>query len=137
MLAGGTVPIARAAFEGEAALGEIGLEVGRPVLPMLASSAPDVAAAMAKAGGGAVAIDTKLDGIRIQVHKSTATTCVIATRSLDVITDRLPEVVEVVRALPAERFVLDGEALALDRRRPAAAVPGDRVAHRHGERRPA
>ena len=50
MLAGGTVPIARAAFEGEAALDEIGLEVGRPVLPMLASSAPDVGAAMAKAG---------------------------------------------------------------------------------------
>jgi DNA ligase 1 len=112
MLAGGTVPIARAAFEGEAALGAFGLEVGRPVLPMLASSAPDVAAAMAKAGGGAVAIDTKLDGIRIQVHKS-GDDVLIATRSLDVITDRLPEVVDVVRALPAERLVLDGEALAL------------------------
>ena len=111
MLAGGTVPIARAAFEGEDALGEIGLEVGRPVLPMLASSAPDVAAAMAKAGG-LVSIDTKLDGIRIQVHKD-GDDVVIATRSLDVITDRLPEVVEVVRALPASRLVLDGEALAL------------------------
>ena len=54
MLAGGTVPIVRAAFEGgEAALAEVGLEVGRPVLPMLASSAPDLAAAMAKAGAGA------------------------------------------------------------------------------------
>jgi DNA ligase-1 len=92
--------------------GEFGLEVGRPVLPMLASSAPDVAAAMAKAGGGPVAIDTKLDGIRIQVHKS-GDDVLIATRSLDVITDRLPEVVDVVRALPAERLVLDGEALAL------------------------
>ena len=111
MLAGGTVPIARAAFEGEAALAEVGLEVGRPVLPMLASSAPDVTAAMAKAGGQ-VSIDTKLDGIRIQVHKS-GEDVVIATRSLDVITDRLPEVVEVVRALPAERLVLDGEAIAL------------------------
>jgi DNA ligase-1 len=59
-----------------------------------------------------VAIDTKLDGIRIQVHKS-GDDVLIATRSLDVITDRLPEVVEVVRALPAERVVLDGEALAL------------------------
>ena len=112
MLAGGTVPITRAAFEGEAALDEIGLEVGRPVLPMLASSAPDVGAAMAKTGGGRVSIDTKLDGIRIQVHKD-GDNVVIATRSLDVITDRLPEVVEVARALPAERFVLDGEALAL------------------------
>jgi DNA ligase-1 len=111
MLAGGTVPIARAAFSGDDALGEIGLEVGRPVLPMLASSAPDVAAAMAKAGG-TVSIDTKLDGIRIQVHKD-GDDVVIATRSLDVITDRLPEVVEVVRALPASRLVLDGEALAL------------------------
>ncbi len=113
MLAGGTVPVAAAAFEGEEALAAIGLEVGRPVMPMLASSAPDVTAAMAKAGGGAVAIDTKLDGIRIQVHRD-GDDVVIATRSLDVITDRLPEVVEIARALPAERFVLDGEALALD-----------------------
>jgi len=112
MLAGGTVPIAQAAFAGEDALAAIGLEVGRPVLPMLASSAPDVAAAMEKAGGGAVAIDTKLDGIRIQVHRD-GDEVVIATRSLDVITDRLPEVVEVVRSLPGVRFVLDGEALAL------------------------
>ena len=55
----------------------------------------------------------KLDGIRIQVHRD-GDDVLIATRSLDDITDRLPEVVEVVRALPAERFVLDGEALALD-----------------------
>ena len=60
----------------------------------------------------------------------TATTCSSFTRSLDDITDRLPEVVEVVaRAARPTRFVLDGEAIALDRRRPAAAVPGDRVAH--------
>ncbi len=79
---------------------------------MLASSAPDVAAAMGKAGGR-VSIDTKLDGIRIQVHKD-GDDVVIATRSLDVITERLPEVVDVVRSLPAERLVLDGEAIALD-----------------------
>ncbi|MCW2794340.1 MAG: ATP-dependent ligase, partial [Nocardioides sp.] len=38
----------------------------------------------------------------------------IATRTLDDITARLPEVVAIARALPADRFVLDGEALALD-----------------------
>ena len=49
---GARCPVVRAAFEGgEAALADVGLEVGRPVLPMLASSAPDVAAALAKAGG--------------------------------------------------------------------------------------
>ncbi len=115
MLAGSTVAIAVAAFEGEDALAEFGLEVGRPVSPMLASSAPDLEAAMAKAGpdGATVSVDTKLDGIRIQVHRS-GDDVVIATRSLDDITHRLPEVVALARSLPATDFVLDGEALALD-----------------------
>lgn len=113
MLAGSTVAVAEAAFEGVEALGAIGLHVGRPVLPMLASSAPDLAAAMMKAGGGEpVAVDTKLDGIRIQVHRS-GSEVVVATRSLEDITTRLPEVVSAALALPAESFVLDGEALAL------------------------
>ncbi len=115
MLSGSTVAIAQAAFEGEEALAAIGLEVGRPVLPMLASSATDVAAAFAKVApdGGPVAVDTKLDGIRIQVHRS-GDEVRVATRSLDDITHRLPEVVALARSLPAERFVLDGEAIALD-----------------------
>jgi DNA ligase-1 len=117
MLAGGTVPIVVAAMTGgEEALAEIGLEVGRPVLPMLASTAPDVAAAMEKAGAGQgtpVAVDTKLDGIRIQVHRR-GDEIAIATRSLDDITERLPEVVEVVRSLPGGDLVLDGEAIAMD-----------------------
>jgi DNA ligase-1 len=113
MLAGGTVPIVVAAMTGGAdALAEVGLEVGRPVLPMLASSAPDVPAAMEKAGGGEVAVDVKLDGIRIQVHRR-GNEVQVATRSLDDITGRLPEVVAVARSLPAREFVLDGEALAL------------------------
>jgi DNA ligase 1 len=112
MLAGSTVAVAAAAFEGVGPLGAVGLRVGRPVLPMLASSAPDLAAALAKAGGGEVAVDTKLDGIRIQVHRS-GSEVVVATRSLEDITARLPEVVEVALALPATSFVLDGEALAL------------------------
>src|SRR3954465_6737150 len=117
MLAGGTVPIVVAAMTGgEDALAEIGLEVGRPVLPMLASTAPDVATAVRKAGGGPgtpVAVDTKLDGIRIQAHRRGAQS-VLAPRSLDDITARLPEVVEVVRSLPGDDLVLDGEAIALD-----------------------
>ncbi|MCB0895563.1 MAG: ATP-dependent DNA ligase [Nocardioidaceae bacterium] len=114
MLGGSTVAVARATFEGVDALGAVGLQVGRPVLPMLASSAPDVAAALEKAGAGAeVAVDQKLDGIRIQVHRR-GDDVVVATRSLEDITARLPEVVEVARSLPADAFVLDGEALALD-----------------------
>ncbi|MET0526591.1 MAG: ATP-dependent DNA ligase [Nocardioides sp.] len=115
MLAGSTVAVVRAAFDGgEEALAEFRLEVGRPVLPMLASSAPTIAEGLAKAlADGEVAIDTKLDGIRIQVHRWDDEV-LIATRTLEDITARLPEVVEVARALPASSFVLDGEALALD-----------------------
>lgn len=113
MLAGSTTAIAPVAFaSGAPGLAAIGLEVGRPVLPMLASSEPDVAAAFARAGGSSVVVDHKLDGIRIQAHKS-GSSVVLATRTLEDITARLPEVVAVVQALPADRVVLDGEALAL------------------------
>jgi DNA ligase-1 len=114
MLSGSTLAAAVAAFTGgEEALAEIGLEVGRPVLPMLASSAPDIEAAMAKAvKAGPVAIDAKLDGIRIQAHRRGGDVLLV-TRSLDDITARLPEVVEVVAALPGGDLVLDGEALML------------------------
>ncbi len=117
MLAGSTVRVTVAAMTGgEEALEGFGLQVGRPVLPMLASSAPDVPSALARAaatGSGQVSVDVKLDGIRIQVHRD-GEDVLVATRTLEDITARLPEVVAVARALPASRFVLDGEALALD-----------------------
>ncbi|WP_322936465.1 ATP-dependent DNA ligase [Nocardioides bizhenqiangii] len=112
MLAGGATYVVDAAFAGPDALAAIGLTVGRPIQPMLASSAPDLEAALAKIDGP-LAVDAKLDGIRIQVHRR-GDEVLVATRSLDDITHRLPEVVEVVRSLPAEELVLDGEALALD-----------------------
>lgn len=113
MLSGGATYVVDAAFEGTEALAGLGLDVGRPVLPMLASSAPDLAAAVEKtAAGGVFGVDAKLDGIRIQVHRQ-GDDVLIATRSLDDITHRLPEVVAAVRALPASSLVLDGEALAL------------------------
>lgn len=113
MMAGSTVDVAIAALTGGAdALAVFTLEVGRPVLPMLASTAATVEAAMAKAGGGDVAIDTKLDGVRIQVHRR-GDEVLVVTRSLDDVTSRHPEVVAIARALPCQDVVLDGEVLAL------------------------
>ncbi|GIG21330.1 DNA ligase B [Cellulomonas chitinilytica] len=118
MMAGATEPVAVAALgastpsEALSALGAFGLVVGRPVRPMLAQSAPDVAAALTTLGGGPVVVDTKLDGIRIQVHRSGDAVRVF-TRSLDDITERVPEIVAVVQGLGASDLVLDGEALAL------------------------
>jgi len=112
MLAGSTVAVAPFAFAGEDELAGVGLVVGRPVLPMLASSAGSVAEALDKIGGPTV-VDAKLDGIRIQVHRD-GDDVVVATRTLDDITARLPEVVEIVRALPVDQVVLDGEAMTMD-----------------------
>jgi DNA ligase-1 len=116
MLAGDSAVVAAAALtsdEPTAALEAIGLSVGRPVRPMLASSAPDVAAAFAAVEGGPAVVDVKLDGIRIQVHRDGDEVRVF-TRSLDDITARVPEIVAIARAMPGDRFVIDGEALALD-----------------------
>lgn len=116
MLGGGLTRVAVAALTGaEGGLTAFRLDPGRAVLPMLASSAPDVRAAVAKAApdGEAVAVDAKLDGIRVQVHKVDGAVRVF-TRSLDDITARVPEVVEAVLALDADPLVLDGEAIALD-----------------------
>jgi DNA ligase 1 len=115
MLAGYAGPVAEAALSGGVdALARIALEVGRPLRPMLAASAPDVATAVDSAGAqGDVFVDGKLDGIRLQAHRD-GDSVRLFTRSLDDITDRLPEVVEAVLALPAQRLVLDGEAISLD-----------------------
>ncbi|MFG2104405.1 ATP-dependent DNA ligase [Micromonospora echinaurantiaca] len=113
LLAGDLRAVAVAALTGgAAALATFGLRVGRPLAPMLAQSAPSVDEALAATGTPAV-VDVKLDGIRIQVHRSVSEIAVF-TRSLDDITTRVPEVVAAVRALPARELVLDGEAIGLD-----------------------
>jgi DNA ligase-1 len=112
MLAGDVGVVAHAALCGGAeAVAGIGLVVGRAVRPMLAASAKVVADAMASLGG-VVAVEAKLDGIRIQVHRD-GDDIRVFTRSLDDITARLPEVVAAVAALPVRSAILDGEALAL------------------------
>jgi DNA ligase-1 len=114
MFSAPTGPVAVAALTGgEDALAAFDLEVGRPVRPMLASSAPDVPAGVAKIGpDGPLVADTKLDGIRIQVHRR-GDEVLVFTRSLEEICRRLPDVVAAVRSLPGGDLVLDGEALTL------------------------
>jgi DNA ligase-1 len=98
-----------ALFGGVPALEAVRLEVGRPLRPMLASPAEDLAGAL---GDGDVVVEQKMDGARIQVHKD-GDDVRVWTRSLKEVTARVPELVEVVRGLPAQRLVLDGETLAL------------------------
>lgn len=112
MLRGSARAVAGAALtDGEPALRAFGLRVGRAVRPMLAAAAPDTAAALERIDGPA-ALEWKLDGIRVQVHRDGREVAVF-TRSLDEITGRVPELVEAALALPVGSAVLDGEAIAL------------------------
>jgi DNA ligase-1 len=77
---------------------------------MLAQPAPSIESALARVSPAAV--EWKLDGARIQVHRAGQAVRVF-TRSLDDVTDRVPELVEAALALPVQSVVLDGETIAL------------------------
>ena len=115
MFAGDLGAVAEAVLaDGEAGLAHWSLQLFRPVQPMLADSAPNVGEALKEFGDGvAAALEWKLDGARIQVHKL-GDRVAVYTRSLNDVTRAVPEVTEAVRAFPAEELILDGEVIALD-----------------------
>jgi ATP-dependent DNA ligase I len=111
MLSGDLCRVAHLALtDGEAALKEIGFELFRPVMPMLASTAADVSQALESFE--LASVEWKLDGIRMQIHRR-GDEVRIYTRNLNDITDALPGVVDAIRALPVRSVVLDGEAIGL------------------------
>ena len=112
MLGGDLPAVAAAALTGdEAALDQFTLKVGQPVGPMLAQTATGVSEALERLGGTAV-FEAKLDGARVQIHRA-GDAVSIYTRSLDDVTERLPEVVEATLALPVTDLIADAEAIAL------------------------
>ena len=105
----GTVAAAALA-EGDAGLGRFRLTVLRPVYPMLAQTAADAEDALERIQPADV--EWKLDGVRLQVHVLDGQVRAFA-RTLADVTDRVPEVVEAMAALPLRAAILDGEAIAL------------------------
>jgi DNA ligase-1 len=103
--------------EGEEGLREVGFELFRPIFPMLASTAANVAEAVESFDRSSV--EWKLDGIRIQIHRR-GDEVRIYTRNLNETTDTLPGIVEAVRRLPLTQAVFDGEALWMLEEGPAA-----------------
>jgi DNA ligase-1 len=111
MLAGALAPVAITALtDGAAALDAFVIRPLRPVQPMLAESAADVDEALQELGHAS--LEFKLDGARIQVHKSDDAIRVF-TRNLKDVTVAVPEVVDAVRSMSAREIILDGEAIAL------------------------
>jgi DNA ligase-1 len=111
MLAGDLAAVSQAVLvEGRAGLARFRLELLRPLRPMLAQPAEDLDEALGRLGEAA--LEHKLDGARVQLHKSGGDVRVFSRRLNDV-TVAVPELVELAHALPARSLVLDGEALAL------------------------
>ena len=111
MMAGDLPSVARAALTGDQmALSGFATQLFRPLHPMLAGSADD--AGIALEALGEAALEYKLDGARIQVHKAEDRVAVYS-RKLNDVTAAVPELVEAIRALPARELILDGEVIAL------------------------
>ncbi len=111
MMAGTIVPVACAALErGSEGLEQFQVKLFQPVQPMLANTAEGPAEAIAELGQAA--LEFKLDGARIQVHKS-GDAVAVYSRGQNEVTAAVPEVVEIVRAMPARELILDGEVLSL------------------------
>jgi len=130
MTTGDLPTVARAALtEGAAGLSQFAIQLFRPILPMLAETAQDVGDALSRLG--TAALEYKLDGARVQVHKA-GDEVRIYSRRLNEVTAAVPEVVETVRALPARELILDGEAIAL--RGDGSPLPFQTTMRRFGRR---
>jgi DNA ligase-1 len=77
---------------------------------MLAQPAGDISEALDRLGEAA--LELKLDGARVQVHKAGGDVRVYSRRGHDV-TQAVPELVESVQALPPRELLFDGEVIAL------------------------
>jgi DNA ligase-1 len=111
MLAGDLPRVAGAALrEGADGIGGFAVQLFRPVQPMLAGSAESEAEALAELGEAVV--EWKLDGARVQIHKS-ADDVRVYSRRLNEVTPAVPEVVDAIRGLAARELILEGEAIAL------------------------
>jgi DNA ligase-1 len=105
--------VARAAvLDGATGLDKFQLELFSPVAPMLAQTAVDVGEALDELRGD-VAFEWKMDGARIQVHK-TGEDVRIYTRGLNEVTKSVPEIVAAARGFSSRSLVLDGEAIVFD-----------------------
>ena len=112
MMAGELPSVARAALvEGEAGLARFTVQIFRPVQPMLAQTAANVDEALADLEDD-VALEWKLDGARIQVHKA-GDEIRAFSRNLRDVTAAVPEVVEAARMLSVNEAIVDGEVIAL------------------------
>ena len=130
MMAGDLPAVARAALVGgEAGMAAFAVRLFQPVLPMLAGSAEDVAEAIGELGEAAV--EYKLDGARVQIHRR-GDEVRVYSRRLNEVTAAVPELVEAALGFRATEFIAEGEAIAL--RPDGTPLPFQTTMRRFGRR---
>jgi DNA ligase-1 len=98
--------------KGKQGLDKVKLTLFRPVKPMLAQVIPSIKDALSEHDGN-TAFEQKLDGARIQIHKSGTLVKIFSRRLIDV-TDSLPEIVQLAQEeIKEERILLEGEVIAI------------------------
>jgi DNA ligase 1 len=112
MLRGRAGDVGRAVLEGgDGGMASDTIQLFRPIKPMLASPAGTIEDAL-ESFGGTAALEYKLDGWRIQVHKQGDEVRAYTRRQNE--ETGIPEIIDRVRLLPCDSVILDGEAIALD-----------------------
>ena len=95
-------------------LASIGLEVGRPIRPMLAEREPTLAAVLERMGGTA-ALEFKYDGLRVQAHVPKSGPVRLFSRRLEEISAQFPELVADLPSAIRERpAIVEGECVPVD-----------------------
>jgi DNA ligase 1 len=100
------------ATQGLDAIEMLRITLFKPVRPMLAERVATTMDALNRMDGRGLA-EYKLDGERVQVHKSSENV-ELFTRRLDKITHHFPDLVESMRALHVKEAILEGEVVAVD-----------------------
>ena len=96
------------------ALEKVSVKINIPVKSMLAILAENVEEAF-EALGKPAQFENKIDGFRIQIHKDKDIK--IFTRNLEDVTKQFPDIVKYVKEnVKAKNFILDGEAVAYDKK---------------------
>jgi DNA ligase-1 len=102
-----------ACTEGQAGLGEATLRLFRPVKPMLAQTADNLDQAFERYQGR-LALEYKLDGARVQIHRR-GDQVRIYSRNLADVTGSLPDVVaQIQKSMQVQEAIVEGEAIAVD-----------------------
>ncbi|HZW58146.1 MAG TPA: ATP-dependent DNA ligase [Nitrososphaerales archaeon] len=92
---------------------EVKVEASKPVRPMLAERMNSTESIIEQMNYNA-SCEYKLDGERVQAHKTSQGEIILFSRRLEKITSQYGDVVETLGRIPAKDFIVEGEIVAVD-----------------------